>query len=333
MLAVVASALVFCLLLLAYFIYDTLTRNAESRRQDHVRRRLGASAPAPSPPAAARVAPKRPMATGLPAEEDLFKKKSRTARIRYEVSEQIAYRLAQANIPFRVGQYVLATTMTSLVAALVMLAVFPQQPWLSAGVGIFIGVFLAVSVTRWRLRRRVHDFTSQLPDALTLLASALRTGQAMRTGLELVAEEMPAPLGNEFAKVVQEINLGLREADALNNLSERIDSVDVQMFVTSVLVQGEIGGNLAEILDSTRETIRERFKIEGQVETHTAVARYSGSVLVVLPIALAVLVSLLQPNYLTPLIDDPIGKRLLFMAVGAWAVGWLWIRRIMAIRI
>lgn len=256
----------------------------------------------------------------------------RARRQAYGPAERFAYRLAQANVPFRVGQYVLYVVLASVTLGIAFVLVPPHHP-AQLALGVLAGVLGAYWLTGWALQRKVERFTAALPDALDLLSSSLRTGQPIRAGLELVAREMPDPLGAEMAKVVREIELGLGEVDALENLAERLDSIDVQMLVTSIAVQKEVGGNLAEILGTLAQTIRTRFRIRGQVDAYTAQARLSAKVLVALPVVFALVLHLIRPSYLSVLISDPIGHAVLIAAVVAWLLGWLVIRQILAVEV
>ena len=269
--------------------------------------------------------------TAVLKEEELFEAdRTRAGQIRYDLSEKIAYRLAQANIPFRVGQYVLGTSIAGIAIG-IFLAWYMGPTWFFAGLGV--GAGLGVVYINSRLKKRVKAFMEMFPDSLDLLASSLRTGQALPTALSLVADEMAEPVKSEFAKVVHEMNLGLPESEALQNMNERVNSVDVQMFVTSVLVQKEIGGNLAELLDTIAGTIRQRFKIMGQVEAYTAQARFSGRILIGLPIVLGALIQALRPGYLDPLLFEDAGKGMLRFAAISWVLGFFTIRSIVNIKI
>ncbi len=212
------------------------------------------------------------------------------------------------------------------------LALPPNRP-IQLLPGLVVGAIAASAAARWFARRRLDAFTAALPDALDLLSSSLRTGQPIRAGLDLVAREMPDPLGEEFGAVVREIELGQGDVDALENLAARLDSLDVQMLVTSIAVQKEVGGNLAEVLSTLAKTIRARFRIQGQVEAYTAQARLSAVVLVALPLVFATILYAIRPAYLGLLVTDPAGHALLLAALLGWLAGWLVIRRILAVQV
>lgn len=227
------------------------------------------------------------------------------------------------------GPLVLLVTVS---IALLALAVPPHRP-VQLVAGLILGALMSSSLGRWLGHRRLERFTELLPDALDLLASALRTGQPIRAGFDLLAREMADPLGSEFGLVTRDIELGVGEVEALERLAERLDSLDVQMLVTSIAVQKEVGGNLPEILATLSQTIRARFRIQGQVQAYTAQARLSAKVLIALPVVFATVLYVIRPTYLAVLVTDPAGHALLVAALAGWLVGWLVIRQILAVSV
>ncbi|MCE9551994.1 MAG: type II secretion system F family protein [Planctomycetes bacterium] len=185
----------------------------------------------------------------------------------------------------------------------------------------------------FRRRRRFRKFAAQLPDGLELVARALRAGHSLAAGFHLVGEEMADPMGKEFNRVFEEQNLGVTMEDALNSLTERIPNLDLKFFATAVVLQRQTGGDLAEILDKIGYLIRERFKIWGQVQALTGEGRLSGIVLLALPPALFMAVYRLNPDYVTVLFTDPMGRQMLLVAAVLQVVGALVIRKIVNIRV
>jgi tight adherence protein B len=182
-------------------------------------------------------------------------------------------------------------------------------------------------------RRRTAKLSEQLPEALDTLVRSLRAGYALATAFEVVAKELPAPISTEFAKIREEGKLGVSLTDSMEHLMQRCDNVDVRLFVTSVLIQWEIGGNLTEILANLSYTIRERFKLRGHVKALTGEGRLSGLVLGLLPLFVGLLIYYLNPGYMEPLLETPVGKSALVSAVVLVLLGWLLIRRIVSIKI
>ncbi|TDI17787.1 MAG: type II secretion system F family protein, partial [Acidobacteria bacterium] len=184
---------------------------------------------------------------------------------------------------------------------------------------------LVVSVKR---NQRFSKFEELFPDALDLLARAVRAGHAFTTGFELIATEMPEPVAEEFRITYDQQNLGLPLREALQNLIERVPGGDVRLFVTALQIQRESGGNLAEILDNLSEVIRARFTLYRHIKTVTAEGRMSLYFLMVLPIATGILMYLTNPDYMTPLFQEPLGHQLLEVAAGLQILGYFVIRKI-----
>jgi len=186
---------------------------------------------------------------------------------------------------------------------------------------------------KMKLRRRIKLLTEQFPDALELLTSTLRAGQAFATGLQTVADEMPDPIASEFRATFEEQNYGVSMSDALLHLAERVGTMDMDFFVTAVNIQRETGGNLAEVLDNLGRTIRQRFKILGHIRALTAQGRLSGYIIGLMPIGLGVLLTILNRDYMGLLFTSPTGKLLLGLSVGMQILGFVWINKIVKIKV
>jgi tight adherence protein B len=184
-----------------------------------------------------------------------------------------------------------------------------------------------------RRRRRLRKFAKQLPDALELIARALRAGHSLAAGFNLVADEMSAPIGIEFQRCYEEQNLGIPLDDALRSLTDRVPNLDLKFFATAVILQRQTGGDLAEILDKIGELVRERFRIWGQVQALTGEGRLSGIVLLALPPVLFATVWYLNPEYVMVLFTDPMGKKMLAGGVVMQILGALVIRKIVNIKV
>jgi tight adherence protein B len=194
----------------------------------------------------------------------------------------------------------------------------------------FAAPFVYLNVKR---TRRLRQFEENFPEALDLVARALKAGHAFVMGLKMVADEMPEPIGPEFRKTFDEQNFGLPLKDALENLTMRVPSLDVRFFATAVLIQRETGGNLSEILENLAHVVRERFKILRQVRVHTAHGRFTGYVLLALPAVLCVALSLLNPDHMNLLFRERIGQMLLVTAVVMQTIGYFWIRQVVKIEV
>jgi tight adherence protein B len=184
-----------------------------------------------------------------------------------------------------------------------------------------------------RKAKRLKLFILQFPDAIDMIISALKAGHAFNKAMQLVSSEAPDPVGIEFRKTFEENSLGLSIKEALNNLTQRVDSLDLKLFVMAVILQKETGGNLTEILDKISQTIRERFKLIGQIKAYTAQGRMSMWILGLLPLGFALIVSSINPDYLRPLFEEQLGKILLIAAVFLQIIGFIIIRKIIQIKL
>jgi tight adherence protein B len=188
----------------------------------------------------------------------------------------------------------------------------------------------------WLARKRstrLKKFEEQFPEALELLSRAIRAGHAFQTAMGMAADELPAPVGIEFKKAFEQQNFGLPLKEALAEMAERVPSLDVKFFITSVAIQRETGGNLAEILDNLARVVRERFKIRRQVRVHTAHGRFTGYVLLALPAALALALTWLSPEHMKLLFEERMGQMMLVGAMVMQAIGFAWIRQVIKIEV
>jgi tight adherence protein B len=177
----------------------------------------------------------------------------------------------------------------------------------------------------------MRQFEKQLPDALDLIARSLKAGHAFTSGMKLVAEEFKDPLGPEFEQTLDEINFGLRVADSLKNLTKRIECLDLNFFVVSVILQRETGGNLAEIIEKLANLIRERFKFRRKVRVLSAEGKLSAGILVAIPFILFAGILFLHPSYVEILIEEPIGRLISTVSFIMMIIGLYFIRRIIDI--
>ncbi len=200
------------------------------------------------------------------------------------------------------------------------------------GVGALLACLPVWNLTRVR-DARLARFEHQLPEALDMMSRAMRAGHAFPTALKLVADEMSAPLGEEFKTAFDEVNFGVAMGDALNNLAQRVPSMDLQYFVVAVLIQRETGGNLTELLTSISAIIRDRHKLQGQVRVLSAEGRMSAWVLCLLPFGAGAMMYTTNPEAMSVLVTDPGGRRMLFTAAGMMLFGVLAIRKLVRLRV
>jgi tight adherence protein B len=202
--------------------------------------------------------------------------------------------------------------------------------WIGGGI---LGFSLPFIFLRVKRTRRLRAFEEAFPEALDLIARALKAGHAFATGLKMVADEMAEPVGPEFRKTFDEQNFGLPLKDALANLTVRIPLLDVRFFSTAVLIQRETGGNLSEILENLAHVVRERFKILRQVRVYTAHGRLTGYVLLALPAFLAIALAFINPEHMQLLFTEKLGHMMLGATVVMQTVGYFWIKQVVKIEV
>lgn len=234
---------------------------------------------------------------------------------------QISVELTRAGSRRLVGEFIL----TSLASAAIGLAV--GQSFANSALVAFalasIGLFLPYVLLKRQQRRRLAKFEEQLPDALDMLVNALRAGYSLPAGMDFVGKEMPEPLGPELARCHDEQRLGVEMRDALINLQERVETTDVKMFVTCLLIQRETGGNLGEILTNLSNLIRQRQAFRGEVATLTAEPKLSARVLAALPIVAFLMINFLNPDLTRALYETQVGKYLVIYAATSVIVGYM----------
>ena len=210
--------------------------------------------------------------------------------------DRVARELARADLKFKVAEYYALVFMSAIVTALI--AWFIQQHPASLVIGGIIGLFLPRFYVKRQQAVRLNKFNDQLSDMLNLMVNGLRAGYSTMQALEAVSRELPAPISDEFRRVVQEMQIGIAMEKALDNLLRRIPSEDLDFVVTAINVQREVGGNLSEILDTISFTIRERVRIKGEIRVMTAQVRTSATVLSLIPVFLTVALWFVSPEYI-----------------------------------
>jgi tight adherence protein B len=259
-------------------------------------------------------------------------------------SSRLATDLARADLKMKPAEYLILWAITPIgfvFLAFVLGLVFEGLRNPAALVAVFL---LGLYAPRFYLKRRqagrIKAFGAQLPDTITLLANSLRAGSSFLQGMELVTREARPPISEEFERVVRDMQLGLALHPALNNLVRRVASEDLELMVTAIQIQSQVGGNLATVLDAIAHTIRERIRIYGEIQTLTAMQRYSGYVITLLPIGLAGILFLISPSYISIMLEKPpemfgLPMGVVFFGVGliSMGIGYLFIRRIVDIKV
>ncbi|MGD0573911.1 MAG: type II secretion system F family protein [Anaerolineales bacterium] len=209
---------------------------------------------------------------------------------------RIARDLARADLKFRPAEYVALIAISGVLAGIVVGAITRSIPF--ALLGVIAGLFIPGFYVGNRQGARLHQFESQLPDMINLTVNSLRAGYSVMQALEAVSKEMPAPISVEIRRVVQEMQLGVLLETALESLLRRVASTDLKLMVTAMNVQREVGGNLAEILDTISFTIRERIRIKGEIRVLTSQQRFTGYLVAAIPFALMLFLYFINRNYI-----------------------------------
>ncbi len=211
--------------------------------------------------------------------------------------DRIARDLARADLKFKVGEYFVLILVSILLGGLIAWFLGNRHP-VSALIGTIAGAFAPRMYVKRQQKKRLQKFNDQLSDMLNLMVNGLRAGYSTMQAMEAISKELPAPINDEFRRVIQEMQIGIPMETALENLLRRIPSEDLDFVVTAINVQREVGGNLSEILDNISFTIRERVRIKGEVRVLTSQVRTSGSVLSLIPFGLTIILWFLNPDYL-----------------------------------
>lgn len=251
--------------------------------------------------------------------------------LRFRAGGKMKRLLEQADLKMKTGTFALLIAVCAVAGFLGALG-FQLGVLLAIPIGVAMGFLPVLVVIRIR-NRRFRRFEALFPDAIDLLARAIRAGHAFNTGIKMIADEMPDPVGKEFQRVFEEQNYGLPMKSALMNLLERVALLDLKLFVVAVLIQRQSGGNLAELLGKISTTIRERFRIWRQLKVHTAQAKLTGIILMCLPPVMGAITLSLNYEYMKIIFNDPWGIRLLIAAGVLQLVGLLWIRKIVNIEV
>lgn len=243
----------------------------------------------------------------------------------------LATQLARADLKITVGEYIAVTV--------ILVVVFGGVAHLLRGdiivtVGACVLAFFLPRIYVGILhRRRLNAFNDQLADTIDLMVNGIRAGYSILQAMEAVSREMGPPIAVEFRRVVQEVQLGLTLEHALGNMLRRVPSDDLDMVITAINVQREVGGNLAEVLESISYTIRERIRIKGDIRALTAYGRGAGNLLTAIPVILAAVIYLINPDFMSLLFVHPCGWVMMGVAVLGVIVGYLIIRRVVNIEV
>lgn len=238
--------------------------------------------------------------------------------------------IRQSGVKINLGTVVLLSC--TLAAVGVLVGVFKN----SVGLAVILaapGFYLPWMWLKIMRKRRLGAFEEQFPEAIELMARALRAGHSFSSAMSMITDELDDPVAGEFAQVFDDYSYGKPLGDALDSLVNRVGLQDVKFFATAVMLQRETGGNLTEILDNMGYIIRERFRLMRQVKALSAEGRLSALILILVPPALMLLLMLVSPSYIDPLFDTPTGNKLLYIGAGFQLVGIVVIRKLVNIKV
>lgn len=268
----------------------------------------------------------------LPAPDfSLAKKRIRDALKKRNKNESMELMLVQAGIPLKPEEYVLFRWIATLLTAglfylftdVIGLAVF----------GAITGRLIPGVIVGIRKKKRIKSFNDQLPDMITSVVSALRAGFSFAQAMKTVQEEAGSPMKEEIAVVVNEMQYGMTVEEALNRFKDRVPSEDLNLMIQAIIIQRQIGGNLATVLDKISETIRDRIHVQGQIRTLTAQGRMSGGVVGILPVGLGMMLFLIEPDYMMVMFTHPVGMIMMVIAAISSVIGFILIRKVTAIEV
>jgi len=243
--------------------------------------------------------------------------------------KEIQIKLIKAHVLMRAEEYI---GLTLLAGVAFYTVIFLLSESILLGIlGALLGLKIPGVVINSKIKKRSMAMTDQLPEALNIIANGLRAGFSFVQALAVVVRELDGPLPVEFSRILRENRLGKPMGDALHDMLERIENDDLEMLITALLIQRQVGGNLADVLDGISHTIRERVRIKGEIRTLTAEGRLSAIILSLLPVAVAFAIVLLNPGYIVTLIEDPVGIFMIIGAVIMQIIGIFFIRKIVAI--
>ncbi len=299
--------------------------------------------------ASGKVDTKRAGSTGQGPISDLIAQSAAMANLNKVVENRdfganLSRELARADLKLKPSEYLFIWVGSTIGVPVAMFIFSFALPALGSPIALLVGALIGFMLPRFWLGRRKNGrlgaFNKQLPDTITLIANALRAGSSFLQAIELVVRESRPPVSTEFGRVIREVNLGLPFDAAMENMVRRVRSDDLELMATAITIQHQVGGNLAEILDSIAYTIRERVRIKGEIKTLTAQQRLSGYVVAGLPISLAGFLFVAAPGFMDPMFANPpavlgLPAGVVILAFGGFMMfmGFMFIRKIVDIEV
>ena len=239
--------------------------------------------------------------------------------------------LIRAGIPLKGEEFLTLNILAGFGSGAVMFLV--DQDVLKAIPFVVLGLLLPRILLNARIKKRVKRLENQIGDALTVMANSMRAGFSFLQAMEMISKEMPDPIAGEFKKTLREISLGTPTQKAMLVMSERIGSEDLDLVITAILIQRQVGGNLAEVLDKISETIRERLRIKAEIKTLTAQGRISGVIIGSMPSVLGLILFVINADYIMTLFKNDIGIVLVVAGIISQITGFILIRKVIQVEV
>ncbi len=248
---------------------------------------------------------------------------------KYKIMQQLKESIQLADVKLHIDTFIFFSIVCAFFPLIFLLTPFKLMSLFS-----LITFFIPTMYLQFIINQKFLDFSKQFPDTLNLMSSSLRAGHTLFSAMEIVTEEMPKPISGVFERARKDISLGIDTKDAFYGMTKVMPkSLDLKFFITAVLIQKEVGGNLAELLDGLSETIRERFKLMGQLRVQTAQTRLSGMIIGVVPVMVLLIIFFMNPEYIKPLFDTKDGQLALGLAACLIMAGFISIKKISEIEI
>jgi tight adherence protein B len=245
-------------------------------------------------------------------------------------SAKLELQLLRAGVLLKSEEYIILVYLSVLAPPLLIYALTGNI--FASAVTVVAGLIVPKQLLNVAIRKRLDKFNHQLPDAVSVMIYSLKSGLSLIQALESVANEMSEPIKSEFKRTVNEITILSRpKEDALENMNKRINSDDLDLVVTAIAIQSQVGGNLAEVLDNIVETVRDRIAIKGEIKAITAQGRISGIVVASIPVFVGTMILFMDPGYLQPLIADPVGWMLIGFSILSEFIGFMFMKKIINI--
>lgn len=270
---------------------------------------------------------------GVPWREGLlvFNKTLRKSKFGVKYGERIEDRLIQAHLPIKPEEYISIIIIVFMTSALIFL-IFSEKLAASIFFALIAARVPGIYVNS-KIKSNIQKIDQQLPDTLALISNTLKSGYSFLQAIDTASRELPPPISLEFQRILKEINLGTNTEKAMESLSKRVQSQDLELIIMAVLIQRQIGGNLSEILDNISDTIRSRIKIKGEIKVLTAQGKISGIIISLMPVVLGVILYFINPTYILLLFKHPLGLAMLGTAVVMQGLGIYLVRKIIRIEV